>query len=160
MTTSKIPMLIIQEYQRTVPVAVDEIAKELGLKSYWGIWDNGASGRIAKDRKKGGKSGYALIVNRAHSPERRRFTVAHQIAHFLMHRKEMGDSLVDDSLYRSKLGGRCEGEANDFAAWLLMPWNMILHEVAGGADTVEKLAKIFRVSNSCMAVRLGFPFED
>ena len=160
MTTPEIPMLIIQEYQRTVPVAVDEIAKELGLKSYREIWDNGASGRIAKDRKKGGKSGYALIVNRDHSPERRRFTVAHQIAHFLMHKKEMGDSLVDDSLYRSKLGGPYEVAANDFAAWLLMPWNMILHEVACGAETVEKLAKIFQVTNSCMAVRLGFPFED
>ena len=160
MTMPKTHLEIIQEYQRTLPVAVDEIAKELGLKSYRGIWDNGASGRIAKDRKKGGKSGYALIVNRDHSPERRRFTVAHQIAHFLMHKKEMGDSLVDDSLYRSKLGGPYEVAANDFAAWLLMPWNMILHEVACGAETVEKLAKIFQVTNSCMAVRLGFPFED
>lgn len=153
-------MAVIRRYQREPPVPVVRIARELGLEVYRSSgWPDSISGMIRRDAHRGGPSGYAVFANDDHATTRRRFTIAHEIGHFVLHRELIGDGITDDALYRSRLQGGIEAAANRFAADLLMPWDKIREAVAGGADTVEALAETFNVSRSAMSIRLGVPFE-
>jgi hypothetical protein len=151
---------VIAGFQKTVPVQVIPIASELGLNCYTvSDWDDEISGMIVRDEKRGGKSGYAIYVNSKHAEVRRRFTIAHEIAHYVLHRSLIGDGIEDDALYRSKLSSAIEAEANRFAADILMPWSLLNAEIAKGNNSVEALAKAFNVSKSSMSIRLGVPYE-
>ena len=154
------PMEIVRWHERKAPVPVSQIARDLGLRVWQATWDTDVSGMIRKDKKYGGKSGYAILVNRAHPKTRRRFTIAHEVAHFLLHRELIGDGITDDALYRSEIGSSIEAQANRFAASVLMPWPLVREAVQSGVDTVPELAKRFAVSNSAMSIRLGIPFEN
>ncbi len=151
---------ILQKYHKRAPVPVVAIAKDLGIKVYKTTdFDDRISGLIQKDEQYGGKSGYAIYTNARHPITRRRFTIAHEIGHFYLHRELIGDGITDDGLYRSRLRGRFESQANRFAANLLMPQKLVWEFIAQGFDTVEELAEKFEVSKSAMSIQLGVPFE-
>jgi Zn-dependent peptidase ImmA (M78 family) len=151
---------VIRRHQRTVPVQVVPIAEDLGLKVYrQKNWPDNLSGMICRDADKGGSSGYAIFVNANHAETRRRFTIAHEIAHFALHRHLIGDGIKDDALYRSGLSGAIEAQANAMAADILMPWHLVNAEIASGHDTVPLLASVFKVSRSSMSIRMGVPYE-
>jgi Zn-dependent peptidase ImmA (M78 family) len=114
---------------------------------------------IKKDADRGGSSGYAIYVNDRHAATRRRFSIAHEIAHFALHRSLIGDGITDDALYRSKLSGPIETQANRMAADILMPWHLIRAATDSGLSSVEDLARHFEVSKSTMSIQLGVPFE-
>lgn len=147
---------VIRRHQAKPPVDVTAIARELGLEVYAedGLSDD-VSGLLTKDDK-----GYFIVVNRGHHLNRRRFTIAHEIAHFLLHRDEIGDGVEDSTLYRSHLSGRQETQANRLAAEILMPWRLISHLVRQNPhSSVEFLAQELKVSKSAMAIRLGVPTD-
>lgn len=151
---------IARKHLQSAPVNVVRLTYDLGMVLYEnGDWPETVSGMILKDRKGGGKSGYAVIVNDKHCEVRRRFTIAHEIGHFILHPDLIGDRIGDDGLYRSHLPNIRETEANRFAANLLMPTELIEKAEAAGVDTIPDLARIFEVSRSTMSARLGVPFE-
>ncbi len=151
-------MNVIEEYQHCLPVDVDAIAKALQIKVYNEKgWPNGLSGKIVKDSHFGGQSGYAIYINGDHAETRQRFTLAHEIAHFILHKENIGDGIADDALYRSGLSNAQEAMANKLAADILMPWNLVNQKIKEGINTVEELAQQFNVSTSAMAIRLGVP---
>ena len=151
---------VISRYQNQSPVPIVKMAREMGVEVYKsGGWPGHISGLIRTDQKHGGESGYAIYTNANHSERRRRFTIAHELAHYIWHRHLIGDGITDDALYRSRLGGEIEREANRFAAKLLMPWNLIIESIEQGIITVEDLAEKFDVSKSAMSIRLEVPFE-
>jgi len=87
--------------------------------------------------------------------------VAHEIAHYLLHRDQIGQGITDDALYRSSLSDSREAEANRLAADILMPRGAIATAVAKiGAverdELVAKMADEFGVSEIAMRIRLGF----
>src|SRR3546814_9375366 len=71
---------------------------------------------IRKDAERGGESGFAIYVNGSHPRVRRRFSIAHEIAHFALHRNLIGDGVTDDAMYRSNLSSAVEVQANRMAA--------------------------------------------
>lgn len=151
----------IARHQTAAPVQLIPLAKEFGLEVYRvPNWPNDLSGMIRKDSEAGGPSGFAIYVNASHAPVRRRFTIAHEIAHFVLHRDKIGDGIVDDALYRSGLSSRQEAEANRLAADILMPWHLINDAMRNGYNTIDGLAKLFDVSKSAMSIRLGVPYES
>ena len=75
---------IIARHLREVPVKLGALAKDLGLDVSVATLAYGKSGRISPSST--AKSGFAIRVNRHESKERQRFTLAHEIAHFLLHR--------------------------------------------------------------------------
>ena len=151
---------IISAHQKTAPVQTIEIAEALGIKVYKaGNWPENLSAMIRKDPERGGASGYAIYVNAKHPSVRRRFSIAHEIAHFALHRTLIGDGITDDALYRSNMSNAVEAQANRMAADILMPWHLIREATDRGIDTVEALAKYFDVSKSTMSIQLGVPFE-
>lgn len=149
---------LIAGFQKTAPVDVNGLAKELGLAVYESSdMPPEQSGKIIKDLEYGGPSGYSIIVNAHEAFVRKRFTVAHEVAHFLLHRNNIGDGLVDDALYRSGLPTLEEVHANRLAADILMPYARIEDAIGRGTKTIDALAKAFKVSPQAMSLRLGVP---
>lgn len=151
---------IIRQHQNSAPVQVVPLAVELGLPVYRDDdLPDDLSGMIVRDAQLAEESGYAIIVNGRHAETRRRFTIAHEIAHFLLHRDLIGDGISDDALYRSGLSNAVEAQANRMAANILMPWHLINEAINAGIKSVPALATKFHVSNSAMSIRLGVPYE-
>lgn len=151
---------IISAHQRNAPVQTIKIAEALGIKVYRvDDWPANLSAMIRKDEDRGGPSGYAIYVNGKHPSVRRRFSIAHEIAHFALHRNLIGDGITDDAMYRSNMSNAVEAQANRMAADILMPWHLIREATENGLDTVEALAKHFDVSKSTMSIQLGVPYE-
>ena len=151
-------MDIIHEETSDYPVNVVGLAKKLGLKVWLATWDPPLRGKIERrDDDFAGPSGYAIIVNENDDEKQRRFTIAHEIAHFVLHRDEIGDGISDDPLYRGMKDGNLEVEANKMALDILTPWPLVMLAIDNGINTVDSLAGRFDVSESTMAVRLGFP---
>lgn len=150
---------VISRFQNEAPVNVTGIAEALGLS----VWESdaelpeGVSGKLFKDPISGGAEGFSIIVRESDPYVRRRFTVAHEIAHFVLHRDQIGDSLADDELYRSGLSTRQEAQANRFAADILMPRNLVTRYVNQYGKDPQTLASLFRVSERAMRIRLGLP---
>lgn len=145
----------ISDFHHELPVKVGRIAAKLGVKVKLSTLPNGISGEIRKEN-----GVYVIRVNRHDSKERQRFTLAHEIGHFMLHKDMIGDGIVDDALYRSRLSDRLEAEANRVAADILMPWDIIklkiesLKELKGEA-LYEELSTIFEVSTTAIKIRLG-----
>lgn len=151
---------IIRAHQTAAPVQTLDIAAALGIKVYHAHdWSDDLSAMIKRDEKYGGPSGYAIFVNGKHPKVRRRFSTAHEIAHYALHKSLIGDGITDDALYRSKLSGAIETQANRMAADILMPWHLIREATESGLSTVSELARHFDVSRSTMSIQLGVPYE-
>lgn len=148
---------LVSKHMASVPVGVGAIARDLGLKVLAATLPVGVSGEI---RPGGIGAGFTIKVNRHDSPARQRFTVAHEIAHFLLHREQIGSGISDDVLYRSSLSDQREAEANRLAADILMPDPVIerfRHELSGQSDEsiVTTIANSLNVSEAAVAIRLG-----
>lgn len=150
---------IVRRFTSTSPVKVGELATELGLTVTRAPMAPKFSGLIRPSNET--PSGFEIRVNKYDIPERQRFTVAHEIAHYLLHRNDICAGVVDNIMYRSNLTSRKETEANQLAADIVMPGDAVARELErlGGRksddDVVTEMANIFRVSVPAMRVRLG-----
>ena len=151
-------MEIVRQHQEAAPVQTVPLARAMGINVFHvPDWPNDLSGKIVRSDDQGGASGFAIYVNQSHHPNRRRFTTAHEIAHYILHRQAIGDGITDDGLYRSKLSNSMEAQANRLAADILMPWHLLNPFIDAGNVSISSLAEIFRVSESAMSIRLGAP---
>lgn len=91
----------------------------------------------------------------ARSPGRRRFTIAHEIGHFVLHAAR-SQAAATSYCRGSDLerGDSVEGEANRFAAGLLMPEPLLESEAASCGCNIALLAERFAVSVPAMRLRL------
>ena len=149
---------IVRGHMEQVPVRVSALAKDLGLTVKVATLKPGISGEIRPDANS--PSGYKIRINRHEAKNRQRFTAAHEIAHFLLHRNLIGNGLEDTVLYRSRLSNSIEAQANGLAANLLMPRDIVQNEIRENADLdeeqmVDLLAAKFHVSPAAMRIRLG-----
>lgn len=150
---------IINRARENVPVDVMAVALALGVHIRVAFLDPAVSGMIEKSGQK-----FVITVNHQDAPVRRRFTIAHELGHYMLHRHLIGDGLDDDRAYRStnvgkyhntKVGPREETEANRFAANLLMPKELVERERARLFDSVADMAALFGVSEHAMSIRMG-----
>lgn len=148
---------LIENHQAEFPIKIGAIATELGIVVKRSTLQAGISGEI---RKSNGVT--EIKINRHDVIERQRFTLAHEIAHFLLHSDRIdGDGIVDDVLYRSRLSDELEAQANRLAADIIMPMSLIqlkLQEKGGGKLTeqqIEEIAQDAQVSKTALKIRLG-----
>ena len=148
------------------PVDVYRIAREKNIKIVEEPASDDLSGFLLRDTE----NNKAVIgVNKLHPFTRRRFTVAHEIGHYLLHDYEgfhfdgPGSGLhVRFRDQKAHEGTDIdEREANLFAAELLMPEDFILNAVnqIGTVDLLdtkklEEMAKMFKVSTQALMYRL------
>ena len=153
-TKDLLPIEVIAQFTETAPVDVDGLAKALGLRvGLDASLGPEISGKIVKDPR-GGPAGYSIYINANDVPRRQRFTLAHEIAHYVLHRDLIGDGIEDNALYRSKLGEWYERQANRMAADILLPPGLVRRRWASGVKEVSKLADAFNVSEQAMRIRL------
>lgn len=153
-------LTVIQALQDGAPVRLSAIANALGVRVVATTLPSGISGEIRPDPDNAGQ--FVIKVNRNDSARRQRFTVAHEIGHYLLHRDQIGDGITDDVLYRSELSDRREAQANRMAADLLMPQRLVDEWLDRARalkvdNVVSFLADKFNVSEAAMKIRLGIP---
>ena len=147
---------VIAKFQQQAPVNVVAIAQALGLN----VWEQklgpNISGKLFRDSVNGGGAGFSICVNSTEAINRKRFTVAHEVAHFILHSAQISD-LTDDTFYRSSLSTAQEVEANKLAADIIMPYQLIDSLQRNGVVGVSGLAQALQVSEVAMMIRLGIP---
>lgn len=105
---------------------------------------------------------WIMRINQKHHPKRRRFTMAHEFAHYYLH-KEATTSFEDTTFFRNEKMNSIEYAANDFASKLLMPEEDVKNCIASGISNLSVLASRFDVSIDAMRNRitnLGYKLQN
>jgi Zn-dependent peptidase ImmA (M78 family) len=151
------------------PVEVEKIAKSKGAEIVPYEMGNEMSGILVI------KGNRAIIgINPSQSKVRQRFTIAHELGHYLLHsnnNKEQKEQLFVDKDFIVKFRSKKtyseqemlhERQANAFAAALLMPKQFIFVELNKAQnqelsenELIEELARTFEVSVPAMTYRLS-----
>jgi len=129
------------------PVPIEKIPEKFGLEVVEFPFHNNVSGLLKKEQG-------VIGVNQGHHPVRKRFTIAHELGHFLLGHEMGKDELVDDSF---NMPYPQEREANIFASLILMPTDWVKKSVKenGMNDSlIETLAKEYVVSKQSATIRL------
>ena len=155
---------LLKEHKVTAaPVPVEKIAIDLGAQVRFKEFDDDLSGMIYI---KG--SSPIIGVNSLHPENRQRFTIAHEIAHLVLHRHLIADYVHVDKRFpvlmrdASSASGtqRMEMEANNFAAELLMPTSLLSPMLKKNGfdideeEPLKELSRKFRVSEQALAYRI------
>jgi Zn-dependent peptidase ImmA (M78 family) len=139
---------------RRAPVPVDAIARAVGLDVRYAPTTDDVSGALIRN----GKS--------AQHENRQRFTIAHEIGHFILHKRTERHFDEDFRIdYRNAISSeatqRNEIEANGFAAALLMPGSFLKKDLlrmdvdeSNADQTIQTLAVRYKVSRRAMELRL------
>ena len=140
---------------KVVPLNICAIAERLGVHIKAVPMEGDLSGRLYRSEDSGQ---WIIEVNKNHHPNRQRYTIAHELGHFCLHKhlKPMFEDLV---FFRGGEPCKEEWQANDFASAILMPENEIRELVRSGVDDIEKLSEKFEVSTLALRIRaknLGF----
>jgi len=106
---------------------------------------------------------YNIVINPAQPYERQRFSIAHELAHFTLHKNKL-DELgklnrdPDDVVTKTE-----ESHADHLAAEILMPTQLVekyTEEIGLNKDqevkrvVIEKIASFFKVSKTVAAIKL------
>ena len=148
-------ILVDNDMLYKVPVDVVEIANAYGINVYVADLSNEISGAIRYNQE---AKKFEILVNKNNAEVRQRFTIAHELGHYFLHREILKNEEVHiDVLYRSETQTDIttkeqEKEVDYFAGALLI--NRMIIEKLNENYTVAELAKILKVSSSAMAVRL------
>ena len=147
---------------RTPPIPIDQIARA-HLLLWVELADDlrlvpgapGDAGRLSGLLVPSKRTIWVDRYEAQRSASRRRFTVAHEVGHWVLHaqRSPASDSLFcrPHDLHRTD---QLEGEANAFAASMLMP-EPLLRPAAGACGcNIAHLAQSFDVSAPAMKLRL------
>ncbi len=150
---------ILKKYQNTstFPIPIIKLCNELGIKVYKKNLDNRNGYIEYKD------GNYKIYVNEKHAKTRQRFTIGHEIGHFINDKKLIQEhGYLDRENYNN---GEIERKADKFSADLLMAkkpikdYLLINHLITDGdyiksADVIKELATLFSVSIQAMILRL------
>lgn len=157
---TEVDRLLTEAEIRQPPVPVERMARAAGAKVVYNDFKDEVSGVLIR------REGTIVIgVAKEQSEERRRFTIAHELAHLLLHD---GEEIHVDKLFRVNLRSTSssnaedveEIEANAFAASLLMPLSFLRADLQGlvldidDVARIEGLARRYRVSTQAMTYRL------
>lgn len=143
--------LLIATWGESIPVDPVAVAKTAGLRVLEADLDENTLGALVK---RPGKDP-TILLNESDSENRRRFTCAHELGHFVRRTEETDEYATVD--LRNSLSAQGEDPdeiyANEFAACLLMPESEVraLHSLE--MSDLE-MAIRFRVSREAMQFRL------
>jgi Zn-dependent peptidase ImmA (M78 family) len=157
--------LLVQHGVLSAPVDVEKLAHALHVDVRKDRVEGDISGFLFRDHE---KSSAIIGVNSRQHPNRQRFTIAHELGHFLLH---TGDKVHVDRGFEVRLRSDesskgtdiDEKEANLFAAELLMPKAFVEKDIADiqavdlmEEKTIKSLAEKYQVSTHAFAFRLAY----
>lgn len=149
---------IIKRHWDSVPVPVETIASDLEVPIEYRALPQNISGAIERC-----EGGYKIVVNNTHARTRQRFTIAHELGHYIYHRDLLGQGVGDTLAFRAEgtpfpnpsITVVHERQANTFASNLLMPNHLVSKLKRQGLRTPEQLAAALEVSPEAMRIKLG-----
>lgn len=132
------------------PVPVEKLAQLCGVRVHGADFDDAISGFFLDL-----ESGPTIGFNESHSRVRQRFTIAHELGHHVLrHHDHFHLDLVAPAQHGTPPGydWRDERAANDFAAEVLMPAELVI--AAHAEHGASRLPNLFDVSQEAMGFRL------
>jgi len=158
---------LLKKYNLHPPINVKQLIETMGITVIEIPFNNpGVSGCIKRSSKNGQP---VIIVNKNHMETRKRFTLAHELAHAILH--STNDLHVDtEQIYfrdeNSQLAEDIkEIQANQFAAELLMPKHLLTEDIKKETAKInikehlniiiDKLKEKYNVSTEAMTIRIG-----
>lgn len=149
----------IDRHLLEIPVRLGAMAGNLGITVLLSTFSLGISGKIGSEN-----GNFVIRINRHEVRYRQRFTLAHEISHFLLHRDLIESSedggWSENVLLRSNNASlKCEYEANRLASDLIIPSDRLREETKSidrfiTNEGVQDLAKKFDVSVPAMKLKL------
>lgn len=140
-----------------IPIPLQRIAEAVGIVEIIAQNTDSFEGVLITDEA---KSKGSIAYNKASRPARSRFTIAHELGHFLLplHGAGAQCAMADMGVMKTKDANRArEAEANRFAAALLMPKKFFVRDVRrlGAPETehIVQLAERYEVSKEAIARR-------
>ena len=131
-----------------LPVQPQLIARVMGVHVVVQEFAPEISGRIER------RGGYTWIrLNKTDNDKRQRFTVAHELGHFVDRKDEDFEYVEHRGPLASQGSDAGEVFANSFAAELLMPETMI-HKLLQSGMEAKQMARELEVSVEAMVIRL------
>jgi len=166
MNSKQNPMDIISKYTKESPVNIEGAIRELGIKLNKNAeLPSGISGHLKREN-----GGYEIASSKKEHYFRQRFTLAHELGHYVLHRNLVDKSggVDDNTKYRSTQDGdiynthielKHESQANSFAATVLLPSELLVKDVEstleeGRQPSLTDLYKKYQTSPSAMRWRL------
>lgn len=158
---------LLEVYREDYPVDIENLIANVGLfLDPEADLPAGISGHIKCE-----DGAYVIRANRNEHIYRRRFTMAHELGHFVLHRSilDRAGGVNDSTMYRTEKSAPLynmhiqpihEQQANSFAANLLMPTELVKEvwnaeaENEQGPPTLTEMHRAFHVSPSAMRWRL------
>ena len=146
---------------RDVPIYPRKIAKEMGIFVWERESDSGCDGYLIC-----ANGVWGIMINRLiKSRERKRFTVAHELGHYIIdyHNITSHQCLSKNIGIVSSSTRRDEKEANEFAVELLMPGEFFKEDIRQGVvslETIKSLANKYKTSMISTAIRYVQLSED
>ena len=144
----------------SVPIDPVALANRNGIRVLNAAFsEEGLSGLVAKRG-----SDIQILVNQNDTSFRKRFTIAHEMGHFFLHLTNQDGEFIDKNadLYREEEPQNNlseerirEMQANQFAAGLLMPGELVRNTYKTGLQDLTRLAELFNVSEPAMGFRLN-----
>lgn len=101
------------------------------------------------------KTNKTIYINATDSLERQRFTVAHELGHYVYNHDE--DKFGLNYRDGNRKHNSAERQADDFAGEILMPSPLVrkkLKEYSDARPTISEIASLFGVSKDAMKVKL------
>ncbi|SFR39397.1 protein of unknown function [Marinobacter gudaonensis] len=138
---------------QTVPLDVERLAGSFGVKVKVVPMKDEVSGHLSLNDGQ-----WEIAVNALHHPKRQRFTLAHELGHYVLHRWQC-QKFEDTKLFRNNETNPMEAEANRYAADLLMPEPEFRNYINTVSKNINDIADYFDVSAYAVRVRaknLGF----
>ena len=106
---------------------------------------------------------WVMCINSNHNIKRQRFTMAHELGHYMLHRGK-NIEFADTTFFRSEDMDSVEYHANEFASRLLMPEDKLRKLIAEDKiKNIGELALRFNVSSAAMKYRvisLGYKIKE
>jgi Zn-dependent peptidase ImmA (M78 family) len=152
--------LLVEHGHEKPPIDVIRLCQDLGIEVVPEELDDEISGILVLQQHP------VIAVNRKHSRARQRFTIAHEIGHFVLHKSRKDAVFVDRAAmhFRNQVSSKgvdpSEVAANHFAAALLMPQQMLEEDLRSIDESIAdvhviQLAKKYGVSEQAMNIRLA-----
>ncbi len=169
-TINELAQDVIDIFHIKVPIAsMEDIVRKMGgdivEDDSVGMYSDGYIEKVPQ--KDQGKCSFKIVIPSSQPPNRKNFTIAHELGHLFLH---MG-FMIDESLWNAncnqsfnrKGDSEIEWQANEFAAALLMPKDQykeaLDRHTEGEQVSVSKIAEYFHVSAdaaSCRGKWLGY----
>ena len=155
-------------YSEGMPDAIDlEIVRQMLLSTPYGagvreikppveIIGDAFEGMLARDPDD--HAVWGIAYNGKARGERQRFTIAHELGHFILHRSQKQSFNCDSQSVHTGIDGlrQIEREADEFAGNLLMPGDLLREWISNqriDLHVLSAIAKRFQVSFEALCIR-------